>query len=118
MAQTRRCVVCGGASRRGLDIGGGHICAECEARIVASRPGSREYEGIMRSMKALDMPMQPLTDVQAEALEAELYQPDVISVDELLASVGLEPMDAHRGKRMRQRAMRRTRMSLERGGGQ
>lgn len=115
MAQTRRCIVCGADSRCGLDMGGGHICAGCEARIVASRPGSREYEGIMQSMKALSMPMQPLTDAQAEKLEAELYQPEVMSVDELLSSVGLCPMEERRGKRMR---LRRTRMSFERGGGQ
>lgn len=91
MALVKTCVVCGKASCEGIDIGGEHICAECEANMVQAEAGTLEYEVLLSRLGALSLPDEPLTAEEAEQLEAELNQYEPMTVDELLARSGLEP---------------------------
>jgi len=91
MAQTDRCVVCGGAARGGLKVGDGCICGDCERRMLLADVSSPEYDDMVHALHALTLPDEIADAAAAQALEDELNTPQQMSVDELLASVGLEP---------------------------
>lgn len=96
MAQTK-CVVCGRTACAGIKLGSGYICAACERKILNTRAGTGEYDAFVHAMRRLNIPRAELSAAQAEALERELNMSEKLTVDELLARVGLIPARPPKG---------------------